>query len=838
MEILHFKNLEPISTTSWGSVYRAHDPLLERTVALKIIHPQGSSTHHSELLSEARAAAALDHPNICTIHQVHSQEDGTLVMVLSWCPGGSLNDLLSNGPLTGKPAFEMACGVISGLMAIHASGLLHRDIKPGNILVDGRGQPKLADFGIATALGDSHTTVMTMSGTLPYMAPELFQGQKPSVASDLWALGAVLFQMVSGQPPFTDTYEAALRYSIEYSDAPVIELETIQAQRIMETALRCLDKSPDQRPESAAMVLDFLLEDPQQSKPDHQADRTRKWPVWMAGTAVLVLLFALVSGPLSHLFSSKEKKDFPPSGVTILPFTSVGGDDSDEALAIGLSQQATDAMLKLEPEIKPWWFVPTKRIRLRKIDTLTRAHGLTGATYAITGRLEKRGDDLFQLSLRKEQVGSGIQIDEQEFVAELTASRNDLIAWQTEIPRRIVQLLNASWPENAEAALRAGSTFKPEAFMFFLQGQGYLANMVQPDTTAARLAFVQSVQVDPNYALGWWGLGLTDEERGGPGAREQARQKWHHSISLAPELEQPLTAMAYSFHYSEDDSTARHYLGLLMKAHPENFKGQLALGEVFAALGDSSAAHQALNQAISLHPGDAVGPNCLGAFLFNYHGNTEEAAMAFNQAASEASHDPDTLLFLGACHFANDQLNKSQRAFERSLSLERNALALEYLAIIYFYQGSYNRGAALAEELLLQNDSRFEVWNLLGVCQEQIPEQAHLARESYEKAAELCRAEILHADDRPSLWAMMGLIEAELGNRSQAKLWLEKTSAREPLSGDTMISLAEGYETLGDRETALLWLDKLFATGYSSVAVERHPGFADLRSDSRYRELQ
>ncbi len=839
MEILNFQNLDIISTSNWGKVYRAYDPLLERTVALKVICPGSATGDLCILLAEARAAAALDHPNICPIHQVHQLDDGSFVMVLNWCSGGSLSDILEGGPLAGESALDMARSIVNGLSAIHQAGLLHRDIKPGNVLIDSRRQPRWSDFGLSALEPNTIDSQPLMVGTMPYMAPELFKGSQPSVAADVWALGALLFQIVHGQPPFTDAYQAALRYSIEFEELPEVHLQDALAQQVLTAARACLAKDPNRRPESAEAVLELLTEPETEPEAKNDSKSSQKWIVLAGGGALLLVLVLFMTGMIPGLWEKSKIETREIWGVTVLPFTSVGGDETDAALARGLSQNTAHALLQLEPDLPRWWFVPPRRIHLRKINNLTRSRGLTGATYAITGRLEKLSDDLYQLNLRKEQVGAGIQDSGQELVVELTASRNDLTAWQIEIPRRIVQLLGAPWPQNAETRLRVGGTSVPKAFSFFLQGRGLLApKNDEPDTTAIRQAFENAVRADQNYAQAWWGLGLSDEKSGGPGSRDQARRKWSRSLSLAPDLELSLAALASSFHATEEDSTALKYLTLLGNGHPGDFRAQLALGEVYAALGDSSAAHMAFNQAIALHPGDAVGPNSLGAFFFNYTANTQAAIEAFNQATKEASDDPETLLFLGACHFANDHLSKSLGAFERSLSLEPNALALEYLAIIHFYQGSFARAGALANELLQHDDSRYEVWSLLGVCQEQIPGQHLQAGASFEKAAALCRAAIHHTDDRPSLWAMMGLLEAKLGNFSIARQWLERTAARDQLSGDTMLNIADGFEILGDRDSAFLWLKKLFDTGYSSVAVDRHPGFADLRSDSRYRELQ
>ena len=188
-----------------GVVYQAHDPRLDRHVAIKLLPPDMTrdETAKQRFLQEAKAASALDHSNICTIHEINETDDGQLYLVMAHYEGETLKERIARGPLELDDAIDIATQVGQGLTEAHGAGIVHRDIKPANLLVTKTGVVKILDFGLAKLAGaEGMTQTGTTLGTVAYMSPEQLRGEDVDQRTDIWSLGVVLFEMVAGQRPF------------------------------------------------------------------------------------------------------------------------------------------------------------------------------------------------------------------------------------------------------------------------------------------------------------------------------------------------------------------------------------------------------------------------------------------------------------------------------------------------------------------------------------------------------------------------------------------------------------------------------------------------------------
>ncbi len=249
-----YKIVEELGRGGMGIVYKAEDNKLKRTVALKLLPPDltGDSEAKERFIREAQAAAVLEHPNICTIYEVDETEDKTFIS-MAYVDGQSLRDRVKTGPLEVAEALDVAIQVSEGLAAAHQQGIVHRDIKSANIMMTKDGQVKLMDFGLAKFTGASMITQegVTM-GTIAYMSPEQAQGQTVDHRTDIWALGVVLYEMLSGQLPFKGENEASFLYSIVHEEPKAIKEISpdipIEIQKVISRALR---KKPESRYQSA-----------------------------------------------------------------------------------------------------------------------------------------------------------------------------------------------------------------------------------------------------------------------------------------------------------------------------------------------------------------------------------------------------------------------------------------------------------------------------------------------------------------------------------------------------------------------------------------------------------
>ncbi len=257
-KISHYKVLEKVGEGGMGVVYKAEDTRLGRTVALKFLaaHLLKDAESRKRFDREAKAVAALNHPNICTIHEIDEAE-GRTFLALEFIEGESLQARIERGPLPLEDALDLARQAADGLEAAHEKGVVHRDIKPGNLLITPKGQLKILDFGLALLTeGSKLTQLDTTLGTIAYMSPEQTMAADTDSRTDIWALGVVLYEMVSGRLPFRGDYDRAVMYSITSEEPePLTALRTGVPMELEWLINKCLAKQPDGRYQNAADLI-------------------------------------------------------------------------------------------------------------------------------------------------------------------------------------------------------------------------------------------------------------------------------------------------------------------------------------------------------------------------------------------------------------------------------------------------------------------------------------------------------------------------------------------------------------------------------------------------------
>jgi serine/threonine protein kinase/dienelactone hydrolase len=302
--ISHYKILERLGSGGMGVVYKAQDLNLDRPVAMKFLPPDATREQESKarFVQEAKAASGLDHPNICTIHEINETADGQSYIVMACYEGETLKEKIGRGPLPVEEAVSIATQVAAGLEKAHENGIVHRDIKPGNIVVTSGGVVKILDFGLAKLAGrPMMTRTGSTIGTAAYMSPEQAQGGEVDFRTDIWSLGVVLFEMLTGELPFRGEHEAAMLYSVVNEDPKDIRaLSPGVPEELVQVVRRALAKTPEARYPSAQEVLGDLAAFRESSRPAASGlilrsiiRRARRSPVALPALLALLGLVAL-----------------------------------------------------------------------------------------------------------------------------------------------------------------------------------------------------------------------------------------------------------------------------------------------------------------------------------------------------------------------------------------------------------------------------------------------------------------------------------------------------------------------------------------------------------------
>jgi serine/threonine protein kinase len=297
--ISHYIILEKLGEGGMGVVYKAEDTKLDRFVALKFLplHLSQSQDDKQRFIHEAKAASALDHPNICTVYEIGETEDGQMFIAMAYYEGASLKEKIERGPMAIEEAIDIATQISRGLTKAHSKQIIHRDIKPANLLIAEDDIAKIVDFGLAKLAGRTMLTKEgTTLGTASYMSPEQTQGADVDHRTDIWALGAVIYELITGQQPFVGDYEQAVLYSIMNEESkPITGLRTgvpMELERIVSKALKKNPAERYQRIDEMLVDLKSVSEDSKTGMGHPLSKQKRKWPL----TVGLLFLVALVVG--------------------------------------------------------------------------------------------------------------------------------------------------------------------------------------------------------------------------------------------------------------------------------------------------------------------------------------------------------------------------------------------------------------------------------------------------------------------------------------------------------------------------------------------------------------
>jgi TolB-like protein/Flp pilus assembly protein TadD len=693
--------LELLGAGGMGQVYKAHDKRLERHVAIKFLPcaMAENATAQQRFEREARAASALNHPNICTVHDV-GEFQGRPFLVMELLEGQSLKDRIAGKPVPSPEFASVSRQVCAALAAAHAKGIVHRDVKPANIFITQGGHVKILDFGLAKRGAESPSVAGTaprpvsntrtlsltatgrIAGTLAYMSPEQALGEDVDARSDIFSLGVVFYEMATGLPPFRGKTVAGILGSILTESPPKPSaVNPAVRTRLDGVILKALEKDRKDRYQSVTHLFTDV-EKWQRSEAAVSARKTRRWILTAVGTGA--------AGVMGGTFLARRLLFAPGRRimVAVLPFENIGGNPNEAFLADGLHQDMISVLNRLYPD------------RLGVIArTSVRRYQAAGASVAQIGR-DLKVEYVVEGGVQREGgqahvTARLIRVSDQTPLWNATYDRDlgQVLATQAEIARAIAQGIERGLRPDAKVSATLARPLNPAAHEAYLRGN-----------------YAKAVELDPGYAAAYTGLAndLYYPALFGAFPPRQAFTKMVNAASRAIELD-PLQAGAHAclalgkLHLDWNWSEAEEGFRRAVRLDPADGEVRHLLAHILLWTGRREDSAQECRRALELDPFNPALISCLG-FHYLLAGDAERALEATRQALAFDPKHGWALMTLGWIYEQKGMLEEALSALRKSWDFTiRNA------SIAHVFARSGNRPAAekILADLLSQSKTKY-----------------------------------------------------------------------------------------------------------------------------------
>jgi tetratricopeptide (TPR) repeat protein len=611
-----YRILARIGTGGMGAVYRAHDTRLHRDVALKFLPPDltGALDAEERFLVEARAAAALEHPNVCTVYEIAETEDGRPFIAMASYEGETLKERLRRGPLPPAAAVDVAIQTARGLAAAHAHGIVHRDVKPGNIMLTTDGTVKLLDFGLAKVADVSITRSGLTPGTVAYMSPEQTRGDPVDRRADLWSLGVVLYEMLTGVRPFRGGNDPAIVQAILHSRPDPLSRRT---PSVPDSLDRIVERLLQKKRERRYGAVDELLRDLTSAPPIQPvAPGQSRRPV-NARYAAPVATGVLAAFAILHLVRAPPESRRPAAvgptrpaapAIAVLPFTvrgqglEVWREGMVDLLSIGLDGAGGLRAIDNRTLLARW----NEEVGQDTVTDLARALQVarrSQARYALVGSAVGAGPQI-RLVAEVYDVGSNQSMGQ----AQVQGSPDSVLALVDALGMQALRIVLEKEPAELPAVDLAGvTTSSLVALKAYLEGEARFRRAALP---AAVAAWERAVRLDSSFALAYAGLAEAygwDETRDWPkGAQMLGRA--HQLTARLPTREATLVRTRWALR--EDRAGALAAIEEAVREYPDDAEAWYSLGEAYyhgaGAMQGSEEAESVFRRAVELQPGAAL----------------------------------------------------------------------------------------------------------------------------------------------------------------------------------------------------------------------------------------
>ncbi len=805
-------------------VFRAFDEQLQRYVALKLTPGLHDELRRRRFREEALALARVNHPHIGVIHGFETI-DGVDVLVMEYVAGKTLAEYINGKPLPETEVVRLGLQLAGALREAHAGGVIHRDLKPSNVLLTADRDAKILDFGLALLRSETSPTqsAVKLEGTVQYMAPEVLRGGMPDERSDVYSLGAVLYEMATGRPPHASENFGQLIESILYkTPVPPEQIVPSTSPSLAGIIKRALSPLPANRYQSAADLRADLVRLQTGTALDIPIIRRgRRW--WWVALAVAVPALAILllwAGSKARFASLLPEKKV----IAVLPFEPIGGAPENRALSRGLTELVT---VRLAQASQRYGFevVPASEIRSQEITSAEQARKKLGASLVVEGTWDFSTQQRIMYSLvdaaKRRNVNAAV----------VRADTGDVFGAENAVLQQLLGMLDVEFGQSPDR-----QPAQPEAYQMYVRGRGYLWDYQKSASLDRAIALFQSaVDADPKFAQGYASLGEAYwrkyEDTKDAKLAEQAKSACDTAASLNRNISEVHSTLGLIYRGTGKKDEAVKSFQEALRLDPNNDTASRGLAATYESLGDFQKAEATYRKAIAARPDYWGGYHDLGVFFYR-RGDLDAAANEFQREIDLAPENVRAYTDLGGIYYLQGRFDKARQQFQKSNNLQPNARAYSNLGTIAFFEQNYKDAAENLEQAVKFNDTDGRIWRNLGWSYYWSGRNVK-AMDAFRRA-EAQFEEQLKVDPKDTgTMILLADCYSMTGEKERAESLLAK-ALPQANDAESAFRAVEIYEKLGKRDQSLGWLRTALRRGYVFAEIEKDPSLAELRKDNRY----
>lgn len=851
----HFKIIDILGKGGMGTVYKAKDLALERFVAIKMIRM--SNAKHPLMLAEAKTISKLNHPNIVTIYDIARDDDANFI-VMEWIDGSPLNTVIPSQGLPLNKVLVYAKQMVAALACAHQKNIIHRDIKPQNIMVDGDDRIKILDFGIAALidaekpLGEANDTAKSaiVMGSPQYMAPEQFKGLASDDRSDLFSLGIVLYEMLTGVKPFLGLNFKQITQAItqgEYASIADVQREYSRGNRgeqkteLPTEIIAIIDKLLQIEPAERYQTAEDLAQDIDVI--DAKINHKKNWwqqQHWLTKTLFVMPLIVMLSWSVRSVLFPPSTQDLiarqllESKKIAFLPFDNISGDPVLQIFSDGVATMLSSDLAEVgyQQGDGTTWVLPTSEIRHLEDPSVDGIYNEYGVDVIVTGSIQHMGATR-SLHLSLINGADGRQLKS----VELSLDAENLFAAQTQIRQQVLELLGWKIPVELIAKFAQQKPAFDGAYKHYLAGQGYLYRFDHSDNIDKAVeAFKSAIAIDPNYADAYAGLA------------EAQLQKFNESrdVSLLLPMSDTVSQLMqidsnhFLLNYLQGELKLKQgeynqsieLLSINIERQPSFVKAYISLSYAYLELGDSKKAERILLEAYFLMPNNNLVLTELGVFYYSI-GNYNQALEYFELLVQQAPNNYIAYLNMSASQYLNGDIKMAISSAKQALLIKNNSDVYANLGTYYFILKDYDKAVESYENMIALNDSDYINWGNLADAYRFSKNGKYT--EAFKQAILLAEKAIQLNPNNKTAIASLAYYYANLMNIEKTKLYANQIMPTD--LGENLFVIAAAYARLDMNKEAINYLFFAINNNYSISEIVNSPLFDNLKSESEFIQL-